>query len=251
MTSSSPKKIDGEALGSSRLGCRDNIINFESIQKITVSGECPPPRPVTKPIEIQNNIKYNNIQIKDHPRTQKPMPIKPIPSSHRNLSINYNDLDELFAKLIKCSKEKSYKGVTELNPSIESPFRKVYTLLSLNNKNKNFNFNNNTSNIGTEQSFLFTQNLNSNMVPFSVSMPKFKKTKSKKYLGEKTKRANPIVKTSNVKSSIIPTEIISQDNPKTIIKIPREEEEGGNTQNSSNNSVDCYNHKVHFYFKSV
>ena len=58
MTSSSPKKSDAEALESSRLGCRDNIINFESIQKITVSGQCPPPRPVSKPIEIQNNIKY-------------------------------------------------------------------------------------------------------------------------------------------------------------------------------------------------
>ena len=56
MTSSSPKKSDAEALESSRLGCRDNIINFESIQKITVSGKCPPPRPVSKPIEIQNNI---------------------------------------------------------------------------------------------------------------------------------------------------------------------------------------------------
>ena len=250
MTSSSPKKIDGEALGSSRLGCRDNIINFESIQKITVSGECPPPRPVSKPIEIQNNIKYNNIQIKDHSRTQKPMPIKPTSSSHRNLSINYNDLDELFTKLIKCSKEKSKKGVTELNPSIESPFRKVYTLLSLNNKNKNFVVNNNTSNIGTEQSLLFTENIHSNMVPFSVSMPKFKKAKAKKFLGEKTNRPNPPV-TSNIKSQIIPKEITSTDSPKQIIKIPREEEEGGNTQNSSNNSVDCYNHKVHFYFKSV
>ena len=177
MTSSSPEKSDAEALGSSRLGCRDNIINFESIQKITVSGKCPPPRPVSKPIEIQNNIKYNNIQIKDHSRTQKPMPIKPTSSSHRNLSINYNDLDELFTKLIKCSKEKSKKGVTELNPSIESPFRKVYTLLSLNNKNKNCIVNNNTSNIGTEQSLLFTENIHSNMVPFSVSMPKFKKAK--------------------------------------------------------------------------
>lgn len=249
MTSSSPTKIDTPLVGTSKTGSSDNLINFESIQKITVSGECPLPRTVSRPIEIQNTIKNNHIQIKEYQKPQKQMPMKPILSStRRNLAINYNDLDELFNKFILCSKEMSEKIVTENELTFENPFRRVYTLLSLNNRNKIVNFNNNNSNIGTEQKITFKTNLYSNVVPFSVSTPKIKKEKSRKFLGEKTNRNNtPVVNSFSIKSSIIPSEIsLTSDNPKTIIKIPREDEEGGNTQNSSNNSVDTYNHKVTF-----
>ena len=196
MTSSSQSSIDTE--DNAIQGSNKQYINFEIIQKINVSGEYPSSRQVTKPIEIQKFNKCDTFLNKKH---SIPIPKRTnMPKQNRHLLINYNDLDELFKKLILSSKAASQKIGKDMRAYFENPFRGVYTFLSVNNKNNN-----------------------SNRGPFSVSTPKIK---FKKFLGIKTKRNKA-----------------QQDNQKSIITYPKEEEEGCNTQNSSNNSVDSYNQK--------